>query len=926
MAKKFISLSIVLTLILGLFNCFNVQAAETFSPLWPLKQSTLIGALDIYAGNKGVHGGIDVRHNGYPNQDVYAVADGKVIKTYTKCSCSSVSDCGNTYGNYVFVEHTVNGVKYQSRYGHLLYGSITVSVGDTVKAGQKLGCMGNSGNSYGEHLHFEIYKGTSRVKSVSGKTLDYYLNNESILSTLKFKQGLDTSPVYGKYIKENFKLKDGYYVTSHTCPTAPKNSKGEWNYQTSGSKLGACKGCGKEFNWNSTKMTNEAGLYIAKSKNNIKLYNKPYEDATCKFNGISGELVIEGYVTNAYGSKWYITSGDDIGTVYIYEKDLKDIYTKNGDYYESNYHKYEGGNFIEDTSSNQSSNNTSNNTQTNNENVVYSDNQTEIITTPQQPTYIAPTLTLSTYSMDINHILETSRNVIVKVSGSLPENATLSAEPTVGTTIEWGTYSNGEVILIVKPNWKLGENDSTIAVKLLDGNGNIVLQKDLIVHSTSIKYTINFNANGGINTPDLFIVYPDADMYLPVNQPTREGYRFLGWSESKTASSPSFYPNERISINHSTTLYAVWEDMFEGLENYKIKLSEDSLLLDYYSNRTETILVSVEDEDDIDFTIDFECDSSLKWSLGDYWYNEYGHMCREIIIETTNRDIRDNTATVYIKDELGKIRKEKSLEIYNYEDSYSNRNTDTITVYLDGNKLDFDVNPSIINGRTMVPMRKIFEEIGAFVYWDNETQTAFGETIEDFVTISIGDNYLEHNGEFVGLDSPATIISGRTLVPARAIAESFNCDVDWIGDLQVVTIESPKSKYNEDLIVGEWDVVAEIDDYTSFYPYDSAIATYEFNDEGGVYITYHDRDDMDYFFYDVTKGGFVIIYNQPKTMYMLGTIADDEIYIQECNEYSGNELLRWGTVEGDTFIRRQFKNDKGVNYLEEDDGIVLQRK
>ena len=48
----------------------------------------------------------------------------------------------------------------------------------------------------------------------------------------------------------------------------------------------------------------------------------------------------------------------------------------------------------------------------------------------------------------------------------------------------------------------------------------------------------------------------------------------------------------------------------------------------------------------------------------------------------------------------------------------------TVSVYTDGTQIDFDVEPQIINDRTMVPMRAIFEAIGAEVNWDDSTKTA----------------------------------------------------------------------------------------------------------------------------------------------------------------------------------------------------------
>ena len=133
---------------------------------------------------------------------------------------------------------------------------------------------------------------------------------------------------------------------------------------------------------------------------------------------------------------------------------------------------------------------------------------------------------------------------------------------------------------------------------------------------------------------------------------------------------------------------------------------------------------------------------------------------------------------------------------YNEEFDESVTNTETptysqpdgITVILNGKQLEFDVEPTLINSRTMVPMRVIFEALGAKVDWDGATQTAIGVTKNTTIKITIGKDYLLKNDNIVVLDSPAVVISGRTLVPVRAIAESLDCKVEWYGETQVVEI------------------------------------------------------------------------------------------------------------------------------------------
>lgn len=118
---------------------------------------------------------------------------------------------------------------------------------------------------------------------------------------------------------------------------------------------------------------------------------------------------------------------------------------------------------------------------------------------------------------------------------------------------------------------------------------------------------------------------------------------------------------------------------------------------------------------------------------------------------------------------------------------------DEITVLIDGEKVEFDVKPMLMNDRTLVPMRKIFEALGAVVTWDDETQTAFGTDGKVVIAFQIDNNIMTKSAanaesEIIELDVPAQLINDRTLVPIRAISESFGCDVDWIDELQTVII------------------------------------------------------------------------------------------------------------------------------------------
>lgn len=132
---------------------------------------------------------------------------------------------------------------------------------------------------------------------------------------------------------------------------------------------------------------------------------------------------------------------------------------------------------------------------------------------------------------------------------------------------------------------------------------------------------------------------------------------------------------------------------------------------------------------------------------------------------------------------------EDSSESY-YDKNYDSVNNEKIKVYVNGRRVLFDTDPMLVNSRTMVPVRAIFEALGANVTWDNNTHTAIGVLDGTTVKITIGQSHLLKNGEVVKLDSPAFLDSGRTYVPARAIAESYDCTVEWDNDTRTVTIRS----------------------------------------------------------------------------------------------------------------------------------------
>jgi hypothetical protein len=111
-----------------------------------------------------------------------------------------------------------------------------------------------------------------------------------------------------------------------------------------------------------------------------------------------------------------------------------------------------------------------------------------------------------------------------------------------------------------------------------------------------------------------------------------------------------------------------------------------------------------------------------------------------------------------------------------------------ITVIVNGTSVVFDQPPVINNGRTIVPMRAIFEALGVQVNWDGDTQTITATKDTTKIIVKIGNTQATVNGETKTLDVPAQIINNRTMVPVRFISESLGAKVYWAENSQTVTI------------------------------------------------------------------------------------------------------------------------------------------
>ncbi len=137
-----------------------------------------------------------------------------------------------------------------------------------------------------------------------------------------------------------------------------------------------------------------------------------------------------------------------------------------------------------------------------------------------------------------------------------------------------------------------------------------------------------------------------------------------------------------------------------------------------------------------------------------------------------NEEVLNSTSKTYM------LNKEESTKIKD------------IVVTFNDEKIEFDQQPIIKDGRTKVPFRAIFESMGTIVFYRNTDRSILGLTRDgDVIIHKIGTNEATINGEVKKFDSSSEVINDRTLIPVRMVAELLNAEVEWKDKERKVEIE-----------------------------------------------------------------------------------------------------------------------------------------
>lgn len=147
---------------------------------------------------------------------------------------------------------------------------------------------------------------------------------------------------------------------------------------------------------------------------------------------------------------------------------------------------------------------------------------------------------------------------------------------------------------------------------------------------------------------------------------------------------------------------------------------------------------------------------------------------------------------------------------------------DEIGVILDGKKLEFDQNPVIKNDRTLVPFRGILEAMGATVDWNGDTKTVMAKRGDVEIKLVIDNKVMYKNNTAITLDVAPQVINDRTMVPARAVSESFSAKVGWDGKTKTVIIST------DDIINKAVDYINNADEYHAVQTVSYILDSYEY--------------------------------------------------------------------------------------------------
>lgn len=275
--------------------------------------------------------------------------------------------------------------------------------------------------------------------------------------------------------------------------------------------LGECLGCKQPFSWEATLSSEDAGMYRAATEILIRA-DTPYEDADAVDVMEAGTLIeVLGSCENAAGEKWYQI---------LYNGQIRFVPAENLEYEQEAPLRVT----CED----------------------FSPSQRAVLEKKSQP--VIGTVK-SNYPLEALYAyLDGELYAAWYATDDCTKQVSLR-QTDINSRLTFGSLSDGKHII-------------ELEAYSLEHEQGVSFHKSVFYINQQPEedtYNVAFDANGGTDAPEDIIKYEDEDVFLSHTAPVKEGFLFLGWATSPSASQPEYQPGDRFTANADTTLYAVWK-------------------------------------------------------------------------------------------------------------------------------------------------------------------------------------------------------------------------------------------------------------------------------------------------------------------------------------------------------------------------------
>ena len=241
----------------------------------------------------------------------------------------------------------------------------------------------------------------------------------------------------------------------------------------------------------------------------------------------------------------------------------------------------------------------------------------------------------------------------------------------------------------------------------------------------------------------------------------------------------------------------------------------------------------------------------------------------------------------------------------------------SINVEIDGNPVVFTgQQPVLVDGKTFVPVRGVFEQLGCYVTWDVSIQSVVIVKDGEFqITLQIGNPTFDISSQVgdirtMPLEVPAQLINGSTMLPLRDIIEAIGVSIDWDGNTRTVLISTPYY----------WDEWMPIDVMFTFHISDDSILTIICH-ETGITNTYRRLTEFDDYIRTMQLWEFV----SWESVSNPSVYENDPIGLVGLWEFVSNHTPHSPSHEGDFERLVIFDKEQDIGFFEDDGNLVVRR-